>query len=519
VNISIPANSPHGRGYVIYGLATPQGSLSLTNVATTLGGATPTAATNGTARLADIDVIHADSFDVQLSTSPVSLSDPDNPGMFVRDFDADGDQAQIRIDEGMDLNDMPGIDNTTPGGVSYGFEEFTDTKIPGYTNNGVGLYQQQIDATQLAEGRHYVTVRAFRHRASGPAIFKDFKRTIYVDRLPPEAAVVSFEPFASSPGNPDNRDLIVRSVDQTADNMHTFLDLPAGLSDADVLAMALGGQNDAGEYDRDQWIYGFFGVTTGNHVATVVTFEPTFDGTHGYNVQRFPGLFTDTNLGAGFGDLDADGQLEVADLSGPGGFEEVLYSQNDQFHASADVTADGLVDNRDLFALGAELIAGGASAAVLSEYSDSLLRRADLDENGSTNAADLALLYANVGPATWLFDLNVDGEVDADDAETFVTELVRTVPGDYNGDGSVDAADFTMWRDLLGQSGGGLIADGDFDGDVDEDDYTVWKTAFGFQRGPFTAGSAAAAVAVPEPATITLVLMMGLALAHRSRHR
>jgi len=313
--------------------------------------------------------------------------------------------------------------------------------------------------------------------------------------------------------------LIVRSVDQTADNMHTFLDLPAGLSDADVLAMALGGQNDAGEYDRDQWIYGFFGVTTGNHVATVVTFEPTFDGTHGYNVQRFPGLFTDTNLGAGFGDLDADGQLEVADLSGPGGFEEVLYSQNDQFHASADVTADGLVDNRDLFALGAELIAGGASAAVLSEYSDSLLRRADLDENGSTNAADLALLYANVGPATWLFDLNVDGEVDADDAETFVTELVRTVPGDYNGDGSVDAADFTMWRDLLGQSGGGLIADGDFDGDVDEDDYTVWKTAFGFQRGPFTAGSAAAAVAVPEPATITLVLMMGLALAHRSRHR
>ena len=62
INMRIPRNDTHGKGYVIYGLAGPQGSLSLTNVASVLAGATPTAANNGTARLANIDVITANSF-------------------------------------------------------------------------------------------------------------------------------------------------------------------------------------------------------------------------------------------------------------------------------------------------------------------------------------------------------------------------------------------------------------------------------------------------------------------------
>ena len=496
----------HGKGYVVYGVPGPQGTLSLSGVSSTLQGASPTAATNGTARLADIDVIRGNSFGVRLDTTPVTLPavTTDSVPMPVRDFDADGDAARIRVDGGMNLNNLPGVDVTNPADVSYGFEQFTDTNAPGFTNGGVGVYQQQVDATQLAEGRHYVTVRAFRHRAGGPAVFTDFKRTIYVDRLPPEAAVVSFDPYATSPNNPNNRDLIVESTDQTADNMHIFLDLPSGITNATVLLMALNGQNDAGEYDRDKWIYGFPNVATGNHVATVVTFEPTYDGVHGFNVQRFAGLFTDTNIGAGFGDSNSNGIYEAADISGAGGFEQVLYSQNNQFNASADVTADGLVDNRDLFALGAELIAGGASSAVLAAYDGALQHRADLNQNGTTNSADFEALYAHFGPATWLFDLNVDGVVNALDAETFVTQLLRTVPGDFNVDGVVDAADYTMWRDRVGQRNVGLIADGDFDGDVDDDDYLVWKAAYGFHRGMFGAGAVAGAAA-PEPSSLALV--------------
>jgi hypothetical protein len=285
--------------------------------------------------------------------------------------------------------------------------------------------------------------------------------------------------------------------------------------------MALAGQGDAGEYDRDQWIYGFNGVTTGNHVATVVTFESTFDGVHGFNVERFAGLFTDTNLGAGFGDLNANGVYETNDVVGTGNnsAEDVLYSQNAKFRAAFDVNGDGLGDDRDLFALGGELVGAGASQAVLDAYTGLLMKRGDLNGSATTNLADFEALVSHVGPATWLYDLNVDGVVDEADAESFVTQLVRSVPGDFNVDGVVNAADYTVWRNRLGQAGVGLVADGDFDGDVDSDDYVVWKTAYGFQRGPLTAGSAAAA-SVPEPGAMAFgvtLLMVAFARPRRGQ--
>ncbi len=53
--------------------------------------------------------------------------------------------------------------------------------------------------------------------------------------------------------------------------------------------------------------------------------------------------------------------------------------------------------------------------------------------------------------------------------------------GDYNWDGQVDAADYTVWRDL--QSTGGSLqnarADGNGDGVVDSGDYVVWKSHYG----------------------------------------
>ena len=203
-------------------------------------------------------------------------------------------------------------------------------------------------------------------------------------------------------------------------------------------------------------------------------------------------------------------------MSGNGGFEQILYSQNGQFNAAADVTGDGLIDNRDLFALGAELVAKGANSATLEEYDRVLRRRADLDGNGATDVADLATLYAHLGQASWQFDLNVDGMVDAQDAATLVTQLLRTVPGDYNLDGMVDAADYTMWRDQLAQSEAGTIADGDFDGDVDDDDFGVWKAAFGFHRGPLH--PAAGSASVPEPGTLIL-MVVSIVSHHRTVRR
>ena len=82
--------------------------------------------------------------------------------------------------------------------------------------------------------------------------------------------------------------------------------------------------------------------------------------------------------------------------------------------------------------------------------------------------------------------------------------LLVTVAGDYNGDGSVDAADYTVWRDNLGQQVSALVgADGDGDGMVTSADYDIWQANFGTSiPGPSTA--------IPEPDTAALMTLAAL---------
>jgi GH35 family endo-1,4-beta-xylanase len=81
-------------------------------------------------------------------------------------------------------------------------------------------------------------------------------------------------------------------------------------------------------------------------------------------------------------------------------------------------------------------------------------------------------------------------------------------PGDYNGDGVVDAADYVMWRKTAGQSGD-LRADGNGDTTVDELDFNIWRANFGAIYG----AGAGAEAAVPEPTAWTLLLVAAFAWA------
>jgi hypothetical protein len=52
--------------------------------------------------------------------------------------------------------------------------------------------------------------------------------------------------------------------------------------------------------------------------------------------------------------------------------------------------------------------------------------------------------------------------------------------GDYNRNGVVDLADYSAWRDMMGQLvPPGTGADGNGDGVVNQLDYEVWKSNFG----------------------------------------
>ena len=67
--------------------------------------------------------------------------------------------------------------------------------------------------------------------------------------------------------------------------------------------------------------------------------------------------------------------------------------------------------------------------------------------------------------------------------------LAATLAGDYNDDGTVDAADYTVWRDGFGSI-------------YDDGDYLVWKNNFGQSLG-----GGGAAAAVPEPSAAVLVAL------------
>jgi alpha-tubulin suppressor-like RCC1 family protein len=93
------------------------------------------------------------------------------------------------------------------------------------------------------------------------------------------------------------------------------------------------------------------------------------------------------------------------------------------------------------------------------------------------------------------------------------------LPGDFNQDGSVDAADYVMWRKTGGQTGAGLAADGDQDHQIDAGDYEVWRGRFGTSLGNGAHASGTNGVStVPEPAVLFL-LLFGAAVAPQWRRR
>lgn len=85
--------------------------------------------------------------------------------------------------------------------------------------------------------------------------------------------------------------------------------------------------------------------------------------------------------------------------------------------------------------------------------------------------------------------------------------------GDYNENGIVDAADYTVWRDNLG---GTLLPNDPTPGTVDSTDYDFWKAHFGATLGAGSGGGATGVV--PEPASLGL-LAFGLTCMAVARKR
>ncbi len=85
--------------------------------------------------------------------------------------------------------------------------------------------------------------------------------------------------------------------------------------------------------------------------------------------------------------------------------------------------------------------------------------------------------------------------------------------GDYTGDGKVDAADYTFWRDRQNQVVPALTsADGNGDGVVNDADWTLWRNNYGRTAG------AALAASIPEPSAAFLAAFSLLFVGARRTH-
>ena len=77
------------------------------------------------------------------------------------------------------------------------------------------------------------------------------------------------------------------------------------------------------------------------------------------------------------------------------------------------------------------------------------------------------------------------------------------LPGDYNGDHSVDEADFDLWKSTFGTSvTPGEGADGNANGVIDAADYTVWRDHFGLSIPGVGAAAGEAASGGPAAAIV-----------------
>ena len=109
-----------------------------------------------------------------------------------------------------------------------------------------------------------------------------------------------------------------------------------------------------------------------------------------------------------------------------------------------------------------------------------------LDFNSVSGDFDVLNLPANFD---WNWDVNT--------GVLSVGSVVGGLAGDYNGNGTVDAADYTIFRDNLGSDSAVLGGNGSGAATVVQADYLRWKQNFG-SSGTGSGSSAA----VPEPASV-----------------
>ena len=133
-----------------------------------------------------------------------------------------------------------------------------------------------------------------------------------------------------------------------------------------------------------------------------------------------------------------------------------------------------------------------------------------------TNSMQAMFDALNAGTA--YFDIHTTAFPDGE-----VRGFVVFVPGDFDDDGIVSAADYVLWRNTEGTIEEGHPADGNNSNVVDAADYSIWRANFGGTRHDqhehHHGHGAGSSTAVPEPSSLVLLASAFLATARLRRER
>lgn len=271
--------------------------------------------------------------------------------------------------------------------------------------------------------------------------------------------------------------------------------------------------NDNNWIGRSQWPDSVFdglfnelriydNVLSANDVATNTVFGP--DALPGgellsLTVDRSDGTITMTNNASLSLDLDFYQISSAGSALSVGGWE----SLDDQNYDAVDGPDGGSIAG-DSDGEGWDA-AGGSDATQLVELF--------LGEAGSTIDGEETLSLGQAfggGEEDLEFTFGLVGGLRITGNVTYVGEPGGGTDGDYNGDGVVDARDYTVWRDNLGSDA--TLPNDPTPGSVDADDYDTWVSNYGQTSGAAAAGSPA-----PEPAAWVLSVLAVGAIGVRRR--
>ncbi len=382
------------------------------------------------------------------------------------------------------------------GGVGYGWAEFTDlqgapdkTTSPvhpgGDAQSGEMHYYEyllsQVRAQEVAQGRKLMDVldlHWYPEAQGGGVRITGSETTAAVVTARVQAPRSLWDPtytetswisqwgtWVGSPGTPGPVKLLPRVQRDINDfNPGTKIAITeynygggnhysGGIAEADVLGI-LGRE---GVFAAAWWDVG----NGSNYVNSAFNLYRNYDGAGG--------KFGDTSVAASTSNIAASAVYASVDSTNPNRMVLVAINRTGSVQTAAiNVTNDRIFDHAEVYRF-------GSSSASISRQGDIPL--------------DLVNSFQYAMPA-W--------------SVTTLVLISDGLPGDYNRDGKVDAADYSVWREQLGQTGN-LAADGNEDNIVDANDFYLWRDNFGRTENAMAIGS----TTVPEP-SVSVLLLVGL---------